>query len=294
MSHDDPDRFWGEISAADVLFLSPEGREQRVVAAYSDAVPLDKPFAWDAARGQLELFAALGVKSELAEKVISKISVDFDEQDKKQKKSQEKARKPVHLVVLAGHRVDASGRTPPRFPPKQETRAKALIREAVEALRNDEYEVIGLASAAPGADILAHEVCAELGLQSTICLPMPAKDYARMVFEKLDDWKARFLDIWEDHNEKALELSDKAGLPRWLFGSKLDSWERGNRWVMKMALTWGAKRISLVALWDGKEIGDAPGGTAHMVQLARDAGTIRIVSVDAKKLLEENKQEKKK
>jgi hypothetical protein len=292
MSHDDPDRFWGEISAADVLFLTPEGREQRVVAAYSDAVPLDKPFAWDAARGQLELFAALGVKAELARKVISEISARFDEQDKKQKILRETAKKPVHLIVFAGHRVDASGRTPPRFPPKQETRAKALIREAVEALRNDEYEVIGLASAAPGADILAHEVCVELGLKSAICLPMPAKDYARIVFKDLDNWRARFLNLQRDH--EVLELSDKAGLPRWLSGSKMDSWERGNRWSMQMALTWGAKRITLVALWDGKKVGDAPGGTAHMVQLARDAGTIQIVPVDANRLLKENKREKRK
>jgi hypothetical protein len=54
---------------------------------------------------------------------------------------------------------------------------------------------------------------------------------------------------------------------------------------MQMALTWGAERITLVALWDGKTVGDAPGGTAHMVKLARDAGTIRIVPVDAKRLL---------
>jgi len=292
MTHDDPNRFWAEISAADVLFLTPEGREQRVVAAYGDAIPLDKPFAWDAARGQLELFASLGIKAELAERVISKISADFDEEEKKQKKLQERPKKPVHLLLFAGHRVDASGRTPPRFPPKQETRAKALIREAVEALHNDEYEVIGLASAAPGADILAHEVCVELGLKSTICLPMPAKDYARMVFEDLDNWRARFLNLQRDH--EVLELSDKAGLPRWLSGSRMDSWERGNRWSMQMALTWGAKRITLVALWDGKKMGDAPGGTAHMVQLARDEGTIQIVPVDAKRLVKENKKEKRK
>jgi hypothetical protein len=54
---------------------------------------------------------------------------------------------------------------------------------------------------------------------------------------------------------------------------------------MQMALTWGAERISLVALWDGKKAGDAPGGTAQMVQLARDAGTVRVVIADAKRLL---------
>ncbi len=283
LSHDAPDRFWAEISAADVLFLTPEGREQRVVCRLRDAIPFDKPFAWDAARGQLELFAALGVKAELAGKVINKLSAVFKEEDMEQKKPQEKPKKPVHLIVLAGHLVDAPGRSEPRFPQTREAQAKALIREAVEGLRNDEYEFMGLASAAPGADILAHEVCAELGMKSTICLPMPAKDYARLAFEDLDNWRTRFLDLQQDHD--MIELSDREGLPRWLSGSNVDSWERGNRWVMQMALTWGAKRITLVALWDGKMKGDAPGGTAQMVQLARDAGTVRLEIVDAKRLL---------
>ena len=153
----------------------------------------------------------------------------------------------------------------------------------MDSLRNDEYEIEGLASAAPGADILALEVCAELGIKSTICLPMPVNDYARLAFEDLDGWRSRFLDLHLDH--EVVELSDMAGLPRWLSGSSVDPWERGNRWVMQMALTWGAKRITLVALWDGKMEGDAPGGTAHMVQLARDAGTVRVVTVDTKRLL---------
>jgi hypothetical protein len=55
---------------------------------------------------------------------------------------------------------------------------------------------------------------------------MPAKDYARLVFEDLDNWRTRFLDLQRDH--KVFELSDKAGFPRWLSGSKMDSWERGN------------------------------------------------------------------
>ncbi len=280
---DDPNRFWAEISAADVLFLTMEGREQRVVTAYSDAIPLDNPFAWDSARGQLELFAALGIREELAGKVLSTIAARFDERGKTQKDPQEKPKKPVHLIVFAGHRVDAPCRSDPRFPPARETQAKALIREAVENLRNDDHEVVGLASAAPGADILAHEACAELGLQSTICLPMPAKDYARLAFEDLDSWRTRFLDLQREHD--VLELSDMAELPRWLSGSTVNRWERGNRWTMQMALNWGAERITLVALWDGKTEGDAPGGTAHMVQLARDAGTVRVVIVDATRLL---------
>jgi len=218
--------------------------------------------------------------------VISKINARFDEQAKKQEKPKEAPKKPVHLLVFAGHQVDAPVRPEPRFPPTQEAQAKALIREAVEGLRNDECQFMGLASAAPGADILAHEVCAELGMKSTICLPMPAKDYAPLAFEDLDNWRTRFLDLLsQKQKHEVLWLSDQAGLPRWLSGSTANPWERGNRWVMQMALTWGAERISLVALWDGKKAGDAPGGTAQMVQLARDEGTVRVEIVDAKRLL---------
>jgi len=283
LNHDAPDRFWAEISAADVLFLTPEAREQRVIAAYSDVITSDKPFAWDAVRGQLELFAALGVKAELARKVINKLSAIFQEEEVEQNRPQAKPKKPVHLITIAGHLVDAPGRSEPRFPRAREALAKALIREAVGGLRTDEYEFMGLASAAPGTDILAHEVCAELGIKSIICLPMPAKDYARLAFKDLDNWRTRFLDLQQGHT--VIELSDREGLPRWLSGSNVDAWERGNRWVMQMALTWGAKRITLVALWDGQMQGDAPGGTAQMVQLARDAGTVRLEIVDAKRLL---------
>jgi hypothetical protein len=51
-----------------------------------------------------------------------------------------------------------------------------------------------------------------------------------------------------------------------------------------MAQASGATKVTLVALWDGKTTGDAPGGTAHMVGLARDAGTIAEVRIDAKQL----------
>jgi hypothetical protein len=276
IDRNDPERFWAEISAADLLFVTPEEREKRVVTAYRDALPLDKPFAWDATKGQLELFASLGIKTELAEKIIKDISPRYKLKD---------LTKPVQLFISAGHRIDAPGRVPPRFPSELtvQDKARSILRDTVKNLLDENFETEGLASAAPGADILAHEVFTELGLKSTICLPMPAKEYARQAFESLDDWRARFIDLQQNHT--VIELSDKAGLPRWLSGSTMDAWERGNRWVMQMAQTWGAKRIILVVLWDGKESGDTPGGTAHMVQLARNEGSIKIVTVDANQLL---------
>jgi tetratricopeptide (TPR) repeat protein len=275
--HDtDPNRIWAETSEADVLFLT-EQRAPRVINRYRDVIPEDKPFVWDAAKGQLQLFADLGVKADLARQVITAI-------DGRHAAERPLADKPLHVVLFAGHRVDAPDRVTARFPAHQESQAKRLIRESLGALGQDDH-FLGLASAAPGADILFHEVCAELGLPNTLCLPMPVADYARLEFKDLDAWRSRFLTL-QRGQQRVLELSDREGLPKWLHGSGKDPWERGNRWVLQMALTAEAARITLIALWDGKDEGDAPGGTAHMVRLARDTGRVDVKVIDAKRLLE--------
>jgi hypothetical protein len=275
-----PERMWAEISAADLLFLTAT-RPRRVVGAYRDAIPRRQAFAWDAARGQLALFADLGVKEELAREVIATIDAHVAGADPAEEP------KPVHLVLFAGHRIDAPGRTSPRFPAAREERARALMRAALEkALDAGEYDVIGLASAAPGTDILAHEICEALDIPTTLCLAMPRADNARLLFEGLDAWRNRFLDLrGRDGQHAVLHLSNREGLPHWLEVRDIDPWERGNRWVIKMAEAWGAARITLIALWDRKPYGDAPGGTAQLVDLARKAGCVRIEIVDAGQLL---------
>ena len=271
----DPERVWAEISKADVLFLT-EPNAQRVIHRYRDVLPKDNLFAWDAVKGQLQLYADLGVQADLARPVITAIDGRYGAQSSP-------ADKPAHVVLFAGHRVDAPGRVTPRFPAQQESRAKSLIRDALSELGQD-YRLLGLASAAPGADILFHEVCAEFGIPSMCCLPMPKADYARLEFEALDAWRSRFLTLLHDQ-KNVLELSDRKGLPRWLQGSDADPWERGNRWVLQMALTSEAERVTLIALWDGQDEGDAPGGTAHMVRLARSAGSIHVKVIDAQRLV---------
>jgi hypothetical protein len=52
-----------------------------------------------------------------------------------------------------------------------------------------------------------------------------------------------------------------------------------------MAQASDASFVTLIVLWDGKAMGDAPGGTAHMVKLARDAGTVAEVHIDASSLV---------
>lgn len=275
----DSERTWAEISKIDHLFLL-EKIADRVINRYMDVLPKENPFAWNAARGQLKLFADLGFRAELAQGVIAAVENEL-------KTEPEKTRS-LHVVMFAGHRVDEPERSVARFPAQQEARAQELIRETFSQLNKDST-FLGLASAAPGSDILFHEACAEINVPTTLCLPMPAADYGRLAFQNLDSWRSRFLRLrreMERKQRKVLELSDREGLPRWLQGSDTNPWERGNRWVLEMALTSGADEVTLIALWDGKDEGDAPGGTAHMVQLARSTGKVDVKIIKAEKLLE--------
>ena len=274
MSPNDQNRVWAEISAADLLFLFEE-RPSRVIEAYREAVPKNG-FAWNAARGQLELFAKLGYKAELANKVISTI-------DALALRPEANDIGDLHVVIFAGHRIDEAGRSVLRFPRDREPQARILIREALSKAKNGWRRIEVLASAAPGGDLLCHEVCSELGIDSVVCLPMPKDVYARSTFGDFDSWRSRYFELIG--RRPPLQLSNQEGLPRWLEGSGINPWERGNSWVLEMAQTRDAKKITLIALWDGKSIGDAPGGTAQMVQIAREAGTVDIVRIDAGQLL---------
>lgn len=271
-----PDRVWAEVSEADLLFLY--GSDERVMRWYRSAIPPSHLFAWDAARGQLSLFAALGFREELAKAVIQAI-------DGQKTASQDPEDRPLHLVAFVGHRVDEPGRTPPRFPEEHASRAAERMREKLRELM-DGHRVVALASGAPGGDILFHEVCDELGIPCTMCLPMPVDDYSFQVFGNQDGWRGRFLNLHRARKKDAvLELSNTTELPRWLQGTNANPWERGNRWVLKMMVTSGADFVTLVALWDGREHGGAPGGTAHMVHISRQAGTVDVKRIDTNELL---------
>jgi hypothetical protein len=234
------------------------------------------------------LFEELGVQAELARKVMTAIDTRFAERPS-HAPAAPSAKLPLHLILFAGHRVDLPGRQQGRFPADREPLARSMFHDAVSELLSETYQAVALASAAPGADILAHEVCGELGVRSTICLPMPPDAFARLAFADLDDWRSRFLDLQKSRD--VVVLANSESLPNWLHDSGKDSWERGNEWVMNMALSWGAERITLVALWDGNRTGDARGGTAHMITLAEKAGRVHIRRLDATTLVTVQRRE---
>jgi hypothetical protein len=284
LARDHPDRVWADISKADLLFLT-EDATGRVIKRYLDAIPTHDPFAWDAARGQLALFELLGVRADLAHRVIETI----DARDARDTRADVVAAsaKPVHVLMFAGHRFDEPGRPTVRFPATLEQRAYSALLNFLRRSK-ETHNVIGFASGSIGSDILFHEACRELGVPSTLCLPIPADEYVNFVAPDLT-WRSRLLTLIQEKRvlrpSAVLELHNAPGLPTWLQGSGTNEWERGNRWVLEMAVSVGAPKVTLLTLWDGQEAGDSPGGTAHMVSLARASSNVDIKVITPQELL---------
>jgi hypothetical protein len=276
------DRKWAAISEVDLRFLvddeatlqtDPSG----IAAQYESALTGCKPFFRDAMISQLELFALVGLRADVAQAVIAEL----------RRAALPEAEAPIspHLVVFAGHAIDEPMREMPRFPATAEPRARELILERLVALQARHAALVVLASAAPGADILVHEICAELKVPTVLCLPMPARVVAAQSFGTLDGWRNRLSAVAQRHGGNARVLQEGPELPLWLDPRKAELWERGNRWMIRSAEAFDCDGRTLLALWDKDEGNQATGGTAHLVRLARQSGLFEIDVIDSRTLL---------
>jgi hypothetical protein len=73
-------------------------------------------------------------------------------------------------------------------------------------------------------------------------------------------------------------LGDSTDLPAWLQEKPdYNIWQRNNLWNLHNALAAvGGENVTLIALWNCAT-GDGPGGTADMVNKARDRGAKTII-----------------
>jgi len=269
------DRVWAKMGPADLAFLV-EPNASRVARLYRDSVSESHLFAWDAAKGQMKLFDSLGFRPNLADAVIAAVEAHL---------CRPAAKEDYEMVIFSGHLIDEPGRPEPRFPPDRIDKARQLIKDRLLSLQKEGRKLRVLASAAPGSDIICHEVCGEINVDSTLCLPMPRNVYASQVFtDGFDAWRTRYFNLLE--KRPVLELSDRAGLPNWLSTKAgVDAWERGNEWVLRMALSSSAKKIMLLALWNQHEEPGRAGGTGHSVRIARGSGSVDVHIIDARELL---------
>jgi len=272
----EPEDVWARFTGAELRLLT-SGRPAYVADGYRDAraaAQESDPFAISSAADQVYLYQALGLFTDNVDAALEALGAP-----------PAKAQAPPvssRVIVFAGHRVDAPGREQPRFPPASEPQARAMIEQAVgeEKRLAGEEPILGFAAGASGGDILFHEVCAGLGIPTTLLLPLPDDAFAAAsVADGGPLWLERFRTLTE-----RLEVRHLTGLPDWLAADGgYTIWQRGNRWILHTALSLTDADIALIVLWDGTG-GDGPGGTENMVKLAKSRG-VKTVHLPASELV---------
>jgi hypothetical protein len=93
------------------------------------------------------------------------------------------------IVVHSGHRLDEPDRPTPRFPREHASAVRERLQVLFQALAPS--RLVGAAAA--GADLLALEAAAELGIATTVVLPLPREEFRRRSVEDQGaEWVPRF------------------------------------------------------------------------------------------------------
>jgi hypothetical protein len=275
---------WAASSIADLTLISDPTKTTVITSRYRKANEGADRFTLEANRRNLDILRTL----ELFEPGVSAALAVINAESNKKMEPVERPSK--RAILFTGHMVDAATRAPEkaRFPrtAQAEKTARQLILEAVKKEVGDEpAETIGIAGGASGGDILFHEVCAELGIETELFLALPKAAFqAESVEPGGEDWTARFQALC-DAKKSIRVLQKSKAPPDWLAGLKDYSiWERNNLWMLFNTLATGAARQTLIALFNEDREPDGPGGTKHLMKIARSKG-LRTVHVDARPLL---------
>ncbi len=263
------------LSSSGDLNLLTQPNARRAVYFYKKAAAVRGDFVLDSARNQLLMFAQLGV---LKDKIDEALKVFPPESAPATNQRLDR------VLLFTGHRIDSAKRQKPRFPANKEAVAREAIRSAISGEKDlSSGAMLGIAGGANGGDILFLELCDELNIKTEMILALPENQFIEASVDNEDKgWLRRFHAQLEKHPNTPV-LAEAPELPKWLqFKRSYDIWQRNNLWLLSEALCLAPKNLTVIALWDG-EPGDGPGGTEHMVSLAKERGA-RIIHLDTKAL----------
>ena len=200
LSHQQPEDteqlMWAAISRADHAFLT--GRKPAAVATrYRDALADASQFARVvSARTARDL-----PQARRQERVRRGVARRHRQPDRargpaSKESASAKATPPDRVLLFTGHMVDSTERKTPRFPrtPAAEAAAREMIKASIERERQLEPgRLVGVAGGACGGDILFHEICEELGIETRLLLALPQGKFSAESVQHGDrDWVERY------------------------------------------------------------------------------------------------------
>jgi hypothetical protein len=148
------------------------------------------------------------------------------------------------VLALSGRRIDSAIAEERRFPPENEAIVAIRIRNIMVSAAGQAV----VCSAACGADILALESAAQLGLDRRVVLPFPRQQFrATSVADRGEEWGRRFDAILEQIPSKdILELN--------LQGGNNDAYATANSKIIDEAADWASttgRRALAMVVWNG-------------------------------------------
>lgn len=275
---------WAPSSRADLLLLTASDRPQRAANEYRHALVGTDRFTLEATRRNLAIYKDLNL---FEPSVTAALKVIDDAIA-----ATETARiAPTRVILFTGHMVDApeKAKVKMRFPPTAQAQAKAraMILQAVQSeLSGHEGSTLGIAGGACGGDILFHEVCHQLGVETELYLALPEDMFGvKSVQRGGAGWVERYRALTARCIPSVLQQTE--ALPRWLSDrSGYDVWQRNNLWMLFTAIATGSRHRTLIALFNREREPDGPGGTGHLVDEARKWG-FKSIELDARELVSE-------
>jgi tetratricopeptide (TPR) repeat protein len=148
------------------------------------------------------------------------------------------------VLALAGRRIDAEGADERRFPPGNEALVAARIRNMMVSTTSQAV----VCSAACGADILALESAAQLGLSRRVVLPCAREQFrSTSVADRGEDWGRRFDTILQQLQSKDIvELNLQSGND--------EAYAAVNSKILDEAARWASitnRRALAAVIWNG-------------------------------------------
>lgn len=171
-----------------------------------------------------------------------------------------------HRILFTGHMIDRPDRAEPRFPADKEAAAQAAIRKALQdTIARADGPCMGIAGGASGGDIIFLEQCRELGIPTKIYLALPVDAFIEASVAPAGAG-------WVERLKRLLETMPASVLGDERRNDTDDSlWTQTNLLMLEEALKAGSDHATLIAMWNGKD-GDGPGGTGHLLTVARQRG----------------------
>jgi hypothetical protein len=177
--------------------------------------------------------------------------------------------------------VDAPDRQSPRFPKENVPAAAQKIAEALDQLGAGPND-LAFTQGACGGDLLFTEACLARGVNVNWLQPLREPEFIQNSVVRCSEiWRQRYYEA-KDKLAAPIRCAPDALGPPPPKSEASYTYERCNLWLLYTALSHGVNKIRFVCLWNG-QVGDGPGGTAHMYnEVNRRTG--RVIWIDTRKI----------